>query len=122
MQQLGVLQVTTRGGQRFRIRDRNANSQGLISARIELITAEEECAVPEEYSGCRRLIEMIVSDRGKAVFGEPHRFDSATWIGHRLAEILPVSAVAKQKLLELDDSLARLAILQRFLEQRGLAG
>jgi hypothetical protein len=32
-----------------------------------------------------------------------------------------VPLVAKQKLLELTDSLQRLAILQRFLEQRGLA-
>lgn len=121
MQQLGVLQIQTRGGQRFRILDRQANSQGLISARIELIAPEEDIAVPQEYSGCRRLLEMIVSDQGNTVFGEPHRFDSAVWVGHRLAEILPVPGAAKQKLLELDDSLARLAILQRFLEQRGLA-
>ena len=121
MQQLGVLQIQTRGGQRFRILDRQANSQGLIWARIELIAPEEDIAVPEEYSGCRRLLEMIVSDQGNTVFGEPHRFDSATWVSHRLAEILPVPAAAKQQLMELDDSLARLAILQRFLVQRGLA-
>ena len=33
---------------------------------------------------------------------------------------LPVPLAAKQKLLELTDSLARLEILQRFLEQFGL--
>ena len=121
MQQLGVLQLLTRGGQRFRILDRDANGQGLVSARIELIPPEQELAMPEEYADCRRLLEMVVSDHGKAVFGEPHRLDSATWVGHRLGEILPVPAAAKQQLLEMDDSIARLAILQRFLEQRGLA-
>jgi Lon protease-like protein len=42
-------------------------------------------------------------------------------VGYRLAEILPVPLLAKQKLLELTDSLGRLSILQRFLESRGLA-
>ena len=41
--------------------------------------------------------------------------------GYRLTEILPVPLLAKQKLLELTGSLARLSILQRFLESRGLA-
>jgi hypothetical protein len=64
---------------------------------------------------------MVVVDQGKPIFAEPHAFDDASWVGYRLAEILPVPLVAKQKLLELDDSLGRLSILQRFLEGQGLA-
>jgi Lon protease-like protein len=51
---------------------------------------------------------------------EPHRFDDAEWVGYRLTEILPVQNLAKQKLLELEDPLARLEILERFLDQRKL--
>jgi Lon protease-like protein len=64
---------------------------------------------------------MVVLDQGKPIFAEPHAFDDAAWVGYRLTEILQVPMVAKQKLLELTDSLARLSILQRFLESRGLA-
>jgi Lon protease-like protein len=64
---------------------------------------------------------MVVVDQGKPIFAEPHAFDDASWVGYRLAEILPVPLVAKQKLLELNDSLGRLSILQRFLEGQGLA-
>jgi hypothetical protein len=64
---------------------------------------------------------MVVADQGKPIFAEPHAFDDASWVGYRLAEILPVPLIAKQKLLELTDSLARLSILQRFLEGQGLA-
>ena len=56
------------------------------------------------------------------MFAEPHQFESASWIGCRLSEILPVPLAAKQKLLELNGALARLEILYRFLEQRGLVG
>ena len=45
---------------------------------------------------------MVVADQGKPIFAEPHAFDDASWVGYRLAEILPVPLVAKQKLLELD--------------------
>jgi len=122
MQQLGVLNLKTRGGQRFRILTREAGAQGLITAEIETIPPEEKRAVPKEFAACARLLQMVVEDQGKSIFAEPHAFDDATWVGYRLTEILPVPLPAKQKLLELTDSLSRLSILQRFLESRGLAG
>jgi Lon protease-like protein len=121
MQQQGILNIKTRGGQRFRILEQRPGAQGLITAKVELIPAEASIAVPPEFAGCARLLEMVVADQGKAIFAEPHAFNDASWVGYRLAEILPVPQIAKQKLLELTDSLSRLSILQRFLESRGLA-
>lgn len=121
MQQLGVLNLKTRGGRRFRILARETGKQGLISADVQLIPADEKRAIPEGLAACARLLEMVVADQGKAIFAEPHAFDDAAWVGYRLTEILPVPLPAKQKLLELTDSLTRLSILQRFIESRGLA-
>jgi uncharacterized protein len=121
MQQQGILNLKTRGDQRFRILERRTGAQGLTSADIELIPPETTAAVPAEFASCARLLEMVVADQGKPIFAEPHAYDDASWVGYRLAEILPVPLLAKQKLLELTDSLARLSILQRFLESRGLA-
>ena len=121
MQQQGILNIKTRGGQRFRILERRTGAQGLTTAEVELIPAEASAAVPEEFGACARLLEMVVADQGKPIFAEPHAFNDASWVGYRLAEILPVPLVAKQKLLELSDSVGRLSILQRFLEGQGLA-
>jgi len=121
MQQQGILNIKTRGGQRFRILERRVGTQGLISADLEPIPAEASAAVPAEFAACARLLEMVVADQGKPVFAEPHAFNDAAWVGYRLAEILPVPLIAKQKLLEMSDPLGRLSILQRFLESRGLA-
>ncbi|HYT85399.1 MAG TPA: LON peptidase substrate-binding domain-containing protein [Burkholderiales bacterium] len=121
MQQQGILNLKTRGSQRFRILERETSTQGLISADVELIPPEASVAVPEKFASCARLLEMVVADQGKPVFAEPHAFDDAAWVGYRLTEILPVPLLAKQKLLELTDSLTRLSILQRFLESRGIA-
>jgi hypothetical protein len=121
MQQQGILILRTRGGERFRILEQRTGAQGLTTADVELIAPEASIAVPAEFAPCARLLEMVVADQGKAIFAEPHAFNDASWVGYRLAEILPVPLIAKQKLLELTDSLSRLSILQRFLESRGLA-
>jgi Lon protease-like protein len=120
MQQQGILNLRTHGSQRFRILARETSPQGLISADVELIPPDVRIAVPEKFASCARLLEMVVLDQGKPVFAEPHAFDDAAWVSYRLTEILPVPLVAKQKLLELSDSLERLSVLQRFLESRGL--
>jgi uncharacterized protein len=121
MQQLGMLNLKARGGQRFRILTRETSKQGLISAEVQPIPADEKRPIPQGLAACAQLLEMVVADQGKSIFAEPHAFDEAAWVGYRLTEILPVPLPAKQKLLELTDSLARLSILQRFLESRGLA-
>ncbi len=121
VEQQGILNLKTRGSQRFRILERQTSTQGLISAGVELIAPDTSVAVPEEFAACARLLQMVVLDQGRPIFAEPHAFEDAAWVGYRLTEILPVPLAAKQKLLELTDSLARLSILQRFLESRGLA-
>jgi len=121
MREQGILNLKTRGGQRFRIVERRTGAQGLTSADVELIPPEVTAEIPAEFASCARLLEMVVADKGKLIFAEPHAFNDASWVGYRLAEILPVPLIAKQKLLELTDSLGRLSILQRFLESRGLA-
>jgi Lon protease-like protein len=122
MQQLGLLQLRTRGGQRFRILESSVAPQGLRRARVELLADEGDAEVPAQFAALPDLLRLVVADRSEAVFAEPHAFGSASWVGYRLSEILPVPLAAKQKLLELDGAVTRLEILYRFLEQRGLVG
>ncbi len=120
MEQLGVLLLKTRGSERFRIVSQQANSQGLIIARIQRLEADSDAPVPERYLPCVRILQAIVTQQGEAVFHPPLAYDSARWVGHRLSEILPLPGKVKQHMLELDDSLLRLQTLLDFLQQHGL--
>lgn len=120
MQQLGILLLKVRGGQRFRIIDSAAQPDGLLRGTVELIGEPGELAVPDAQRGLVPLLERIVSDLGTEKMPAPHEFNDATWVGYRLAEILPVKALAKQKLLELDDPVSRLEIIHTYLAQRQL--
>jgi Lon protease-like protein len=120
MEQLGLLQLRTLGGQRFRILDSSVAAQGLRRARVELIAPEEDAELPGEFTALADLLRLVIADKSAAVFADPHRLDRASWVGYRVSEILPVPLAAKQKLLELNGAISRLEILYRFLEQRGL--
>jgi hypothetical protein len=117
----GVLGIKARGGKRFRIVARTVSRQGLVRARVEVLAPEEDSPVPPEFASCARIVTLVIADQAAGTFAEPYEFDSASWVGYRLSEILPVPLQAKQKLLELEGSLSRLEVLQKFLEQRGLA-
>lgn len=122
MQQLGLLLVTAQGGRRFRMLDRRVEASGLARASIELLPDEVDAPLPAGFRACAAILERAVEEHGAKIFAEPHRFDSAAWVGARLTEILPVPLPAKQKLMELDDPLQRVEILHTFLVQHKLAG
>ncbi len=121
MQQLGLLTVKARGEQRFRIHERRVEADGLTRARVERLPQDLDAALPGEFEACQRLLRRVIEEHGAGLFAEPHRFDSASWVGARLTEILPVPLAAKQKLMELDDALQRIEILHKFLSQHRLA-
>lgn len=120
MRELGLLHLRVRGGRRFRILSHAVSPQGLVVAQVELLPDEADAAVPDEFADCVRLLRRVIDDQAPGTFLEPLAFDSASWVGNRLSEILPVQLAAKQKLLEFNGGVGRLEILQRYLEGRGL--
>ncbi len=120
MTQPGILNITVRGGERFRILSSEADRAGLLRARVEPIPAEAEIPVPETLMALLPLLQAMAADAGAARLPPPHRFDNAAWVGYRFCELLPIPAIARQKLLELEDPVSRLEIVFKFLAQRGL--
>ncbi len=121
MQQLGLLSVKTRGEQRFRIRESGVTASGLTRATIEFLPDDEDTQLGDEFPACSKLLKAVIDQHGSQIVSEPMEFESASWVGARLAEILPVPLAAKQKLLELQDARQRIEILDKFLKQHRLS-
>jgi len=119
MEQLGILKVRAEGLERFRLASTETTPSGLILGRIERLPADPAAAVPE-LAACADFVRKVIEAVGSSRFGEPYGYDDASWVGFRLAEILPLRNPVRQKLLELTDAGARLAILHRFLRERRL--
>ena len=120
MTQPGILNITVRGEARFRILSSEAGREGLLQARVEPIAAEPEMPVPEALAALVPLLQAMAADAGAERLPPPHRFDDAAWVGYRFCELLPIPAIARQKLLELEDPISRLEIVFKFLAQRNL--
>ena len=121
MPQLGLLQVVALGAQRFRIVEHRVEPNGLARARVALLEGDQDGPIPEQCTGCVRLLERVIDQQG-GLFEPPHRLDSASWVSARLAEILPLPLAVKQELLELDDARARLERLNALLAPKAGPG
>jgi Lon protease-like protein len=66
------------------------------------------------------LLNLVIGEAGQQVIAQPYRLDDAAWVGYRYAEILPVPALARQRLLELEDADLRLAIIHEYLLEHKL--
>jgi hypothetical protein len=120
VEELGILKVTAQGLHRFRIVSREVNRQGLIIGEVEAIASEPEVTQAQGLAESAEFLRKVIAGIGADRFAEPLRFDDATWVGFRLAEILPLRTDVKQKLLELTDATLRVAILHKFLQQQKL--
>lgn len=119
MEQLGILNVLASGGQRFRIIETRVGAGQLLQGSVELL-ADDDAAPPVERQRLLPLARRLVEEAGRDRVPEPHRYDRAAWLGYRLCEALPMPLRARQKLLELDDALARLQVVEDYLRQRRL--
>ena len=122
MEQLGILMITAHGGRRFRIIESSVGANNQLEASVELLAETGPTPLPPERQRLVPLLRRVVDDLGNERLPEPHRYDEAEWVGFRITEVLPIQNLAKQKLLELDDPLARLEILEKYLDQRKLLG
>lgn len=120
MQQLGVLSIKTRGTRRFRIIETSVAPDGLIRARAEPIDADAPAAIRTEFGQLSAILRDIMPKVPAEMIPEPHAFEDASWLSNRLSELMPVPALAKQRLMELEDADMRLEIIYRFLGQQGL--
>jgi uncharacterized protein len=120
MEELGILKLKAEGLERFRIVSSEVSRQGLIVAEIEKHDAESGGTNVPGFDDCALFLRKVIAGIGTERFVEPLRFDDASWVGFRLAEILPLRNDVKQRLLELTDATLRMAILHRFLKQQKL--
>jgi Lon protease-like protein len=89
-----------------------------MSAVVELVPPD--AAADPVDSLCRQVLQAVIEKLGANQFPAPLRLDDASWVGYRLAEVLPLGARVKQELLEATDAGKRLERLRELLVQQGL--
>jgi hypothetical protein len=104
----GLLGISCIGRERFRILERSRQADGLNLGEVQPIGAEPTLKVPERHARLSHLLSTVLPQLGEVYAGIEMRLEDAAWVGHRLAEILPIPLTDKQAYLEIVDPLERL--------------
>jgi hypothetical protein len=103
----GLLAIRTLGRDSFRIEDTSRHPDGLYVGRIELLDDLPATPLPAEHAKLASLLETLLAQL--PIYAPiATAYDDATWVGARLAEILPFTVPLKQAVLETRDPRERL--------------
>lgn len=112
----GLLAIRVRGTQRFRLAHSRVRDNGLAHGEVEMWADEARVEVPVECHLLATILERLLERTGGAHANAPRaNFDDASWVGFRLAELLPLENRERQSLLQTADPLERLAQLMHTL-------
>ncbi|MDW2982885.1 MAG: LON peptidase substrate-binding domain-containing protein [Rhodanobacter sp.] len=112
----GLLGIIAEGGSRFRVARSRVRADGLLRGDVGVWPDEPEQPVPVEFALLQTILERLVETMAPHWRDAPRgAYDDASWLGFRLAELLPLDAAEQQRMLELDDPVQRLAELRDIL-------
>jgi uncharacterized protein len=120
MPQLGILHIRTEGLERFQVQSHAVADDGLVVGLVTDLAPEPALPLPDAFKPLATLLELLINRIGKESFPPDLALSDASWVGYRLAEILPLPLPIKQSMLEINDAEVRLTVLARFLKQQGL--
>ena len=120
MPQLGILHLKTAGGTRFHVQSHAVASDGLIVGSVTALNPEPALALPDAHRPLAELLALMIERAGVENFSAELAMGDASWVGYRLAELLPLPLPIKQSMLEINDSEVRLKVLSQFLTQHQL--
>jgi len=115
----GLFSLVTEGEQVFRILHQRLASDGLIRAEVALEPPLRPTPLPSEFESLSRLLQALIDQVGAKHFPSPTRYGEAEWVGHRLAELLPISPLLRQQLLEAQSTPRLLQVVQSTLRAIG---
>ena len=81
---------------------------------------EPATALAEEYEPLAALLELMMNRVGQENFVGERTIGDASWVGYRLAELLPLPLSIKQSMLEINAPEVRLKVLEEVLKQQDL--
>ena len=106
----GLLGVLCRGEQRFALRTRSTQADGLHVGGVEWLPVDAQ-PLPAEHARLAEVLRRVMGEHGQWRQFLQEDYASAEWVGCRLAELVPMSHASRQRLLDLDDAVQRVEIL-----------
>ena len=113
----GLLGITLRGTERFRINSHKVMPNQLVVADVEVLPKCQHIELNSKYQAMANLLRKIITQLDPPYTTMPAHYDDLEWISARLCELLPIPLDYKQQLLEVDDTIDRIEQLYSMIKQ-----
>jgi Lon protease-like protein len=120
--QPALLQILCQGGARFTLAHHERGPYGVWYAQVQYLPPDTPEPIPPALQSLANTLGRLIADAQQAGSREalpifaPYRLDECGWVANRWAELLPLSASDKQKLLEEQNPVKRLQHITRFID------
>lgn len=112
----GLLGISAEGSRRFRVSRTRVRADGQLRGDVEWLPEELAQLVPVEFALLQTILERLIETMAPQWKDAPREaYEDASWLGFRLAELLPLAGDEQQRMLELVDPLHRLTELRDIL-------
>ena len=112
----GVLGLKVIGNDRFLLTNYDQDENGLNIGEVKVIESEKKLLLPAEYMTLSSILKSILDEFSELYTSVKKDFNDASWVGYRLAEILPIELSQKQIYLEIEEPFDRLELLNTFMK------
>jgi uncharacterized protein len=114
----GLLGLSCLGERRFRVLSRWTQRDGLHMGEVEYLPGETPQAVPEEHRALEQALRRVLAEVPDLYAGVTPRYEDASWVSYRLAEIVPLPLPERLELLIMTDPVERLTRIAAALPRR----
>ena len=121
----GLLQVSCRGGSRFKVLSSERRINGLWMAATVLVEDDKSIPIPSELQGASDALDKVLASLHEVPEHRwpvmpPFKMDDCGWVANRWCDLLPLPSQQKHSLLMLDNPVIRLELMHDVLDEHGL--
>ena len=114
--QNGLLNIRIQGERKFRINDYFEAASRLLKAEVEFLESEPAISTTDQDEGLIEILHNLLKHPTVTIQPQEVQFEDASQLGGRLTELLPLSNLIRQNLLELKDPVKRLRSLEKLID------
>ena len=119
---VGLIMIRCVGHHRIKVNSFIQQADGLVIGEVTDIANDIELSVPEDLEVTSRSLKQLLESLPSQGFSptdipviEPYKFDDASWVANRWIELLDLSLIQKQRLMQLDSPIVRLELIHDIL-------
>ncbi|MCZ6666843.1 MAG: LON peptidase substrate-binding domain-containing protein [Gammaproteobacteria bacterium] len=114
----GLLNIQVSGGSLFRVTNHSIRVNRLLIGDIDYLDEPVDAVIPKEFEYLGGLLQELYENKLEHGPYKGWHMDRALWVGHRLAEVLPLDISDKVDILKTVAGIDKLSRIDAYLRQR----